>query len=138
MAFFCSLKHGKCVRFSKEKDSNERNIMEQANGKLKEATDKPMVKNLIGFKRKNAFGAKTHDELTAKMSEMGLVDLQRLAIQAGISARGTAKSLNQKISKAFDDYEKECRAYDKVNEQAGANVDRFSKAQREQVLECLK
>lgn len=72
------------------------------NGKIEDAVEKiGGLQDLIGLRAKNVYGAKTTEELDDKMSEMALVDLQKLAVSCGISGGGNRTVLKQKIRNEF-------------------------------------
>ena len=74
----------------------------QINGKIEDNVDKIKgLQELIGLKAKNVFGVKTVDDLDEKMSEMALIDLQKLAVSCGISGGGSRAVLKSKIRNEF-------------------------------------
>lgn len=60
------------------------------------------LQELMGVRAKNPFGASTVEELDEKMSDMNLVDLQRMAISAEIPASGHRHTLKEKIRREFE------------------------------------
>lgn len=105
--------------------------MKEANGKGLE--DKEDLRGIFGFREKNPFKVKSEDELSARMRGMSLVDLQKMAIESGVSASGSIPSLKKKIIKAFKSYQSKNTIREKNNFQLGKTNDSFSAEQREAV-----
>lgn len=77
----------------------------QANGKVdKEFKKVANLQEILGVRQKNPFGVSTAEDLDSKMSDMMLVDLQRLAISAGIPGGGDRGILKRKIRTEFDKF----------------------------------
>lgn len=79
--------------------------MEQANGqddadikRLKE------LENLMGVRTKNPFGVTTVEELNEKIGDMPLIDLQRMAVSAGIPGGGDRRVLKVKLVREFEKF----------------------------------
>lgn len=62
------------------------------------------LQKVIGLEEVNRFGVKTEEELNEKLSEMQLIDLQRLAISVGIPGGGNRMVLKRKIMDAFNKF----------------------------------
>lgn len=74
----------------------------QINGKIEQEINQINgLKDIIGLKAKNVFACATESELEEKMSDMSLIDLQRLAVSCGISGGGTRSVLKTKIKTEF-------------------------------------
>lgn len=79
----------------------------QTNGKMeKNAKQMFKLQDLIGLQAKNTYGANTVEELDNKMSEMFLIDLQKLAISSGIPGGGDCSMLKRKIRNEFLKFKK--------------------------------
>ena len=75
------------------------------NGQLeKEGKKLSKLQDILGVRIKNPFGVTTAEDLDAKMSDMMLVDLQRLAISAGIPGGGDRSILKRKIKTEFEKF----------------------------------
>ena len=74
--------------------------MEIADGVSAEGSHQT-INELLGYKQKNPFEVSSSSELDEKMSTMTLVDLQKLAVKAGVFPSGTKPSLKTKIQKAY-------------------------------------
>ena len=108
--------------------------MIETNGKGTQ--NKQDLRDLLGVEERNPFKANSEAKLVEKMSDMMLVDLQRFAIEAGVSATGTVPSLKKKILKAFASYISRKRLLNKKGFILGGNQnDPFTKEQREEVAE---
>lgn len=59
------------------------------------------IRDILDGEKKNVFGVTTDAELEEKMSDMGLVDLQRFAISIGIPGGGDRHLLKMKIRQEF-------------------------------------
>lgn len=77
----------------------------EINGKMEDEVAKIKgIQDLVGIKAKNIYRAETEEELDERMSEMDLIDLQRLAVSCGISGGGTRMVLKAKIRNEFSKF----------------------------------
>ena len=81
-----------------KKEENQE--MEIADGVNMEGNHQTLSE-ILGHKQKNPFEVSSSSELDDKMSSMTLVDLQKLAVKAGVFPSGTKPSLKTKIQKAY-------------------------------------
>jgi hypothetical protein len=110
--------------------------MLETNGKGTE--EKMDLRDVLGIREKNPFVAKNEKDLKELLSEMWLVDLQKMAIKCGVSASGTVPSLRKKIMKAFSDFSSRNKMINSDDYVLGNNTkDSFSKEQREDVERLL-
>jgi len=106
----------------------------EANGKLTERNSKAQkIQDAIGIQAKNPFGVKTIEALEEKLSNSSLIDLRRLAINAGESASGTVPTLKKKIKGAFKKFQSNCGGY-KVRDVEQC----FSEEQKRKVMDINK
>ena len=61
---------------------------------------------LVGLNEVNPFGTAIASVFEESLGEMGLVDLQALAVKVGVFPSGTATSLRNKLKKAFRDHQR--------------------------------
>ena len=74
----------------------------EANGKMENDVRKIKgLQDVLGVRAKNVFKVETEEELDAKMADMELVDLQKLAVSSGVSGGGTRMVLKAKIRNEF-------------------------------------
>ena len=74
----------------------------EVNGKIEDDISKIRgIQELAGVKAKNMFAVASEQELEEKLTEMTLVDLQRMAVSCGISGGGTRMVLKSKIRNEF-------------------------------------
>jgi hypothetical protein len=74
----------------------------EINGKLEDEIKKITgIQDLIGIKAKNVFKSLSEEELEEKISEMTLIDLQKLAVSCGVSGGGSRTVLKKKIKNEF-------------------------------------
>lgn len=74
----------------------------EVNGKIEDDISKIRgIQDLAGVKAKNVFAVASVEELDEKLTEMSLVDLQRMAVSCGISGGGTRMVLKSKIRNEF-------------------------------------
>lgn len=107
--------------------------MQEANGKEMQGKNEDL-RGVLGIKEKNPFYTNNEGVLISKLEEMPIIDLQRMAIEAGTSARGSAPALRKKIIKAFKSYVARSDLQ-KRNNNLGKVNDPFTKEQREKVRE---
>lgn len=84
----------------------------QIHGKLE--TEIERLKELqeqMGILAENHFKCNSVEELDTKMSEMTLLDLQKMAISVGIPAGGDRRVLKNKIRTAFEKFVKGGHGY---------------------------
>jgi len=81
-----------------KKEQNQE--MEIADGVSTEGSHQTLSE-ILGQKQKNPFEVSSSSELDDKMSNMTLIDLQKLAVKAGVFPSGTKPSLKTKIQKAY-------------------------------------
>lgn len=74
----------------------------QTNGKIEEQIEQINgLKDVIGLRTRNIFKSKTQEELEERMSDMSLIDLQRMAVACGVSGGGNRTVLKNKIKSEF-------------------------------------
>lgn len=79
--------------------------MEQANGQDdKDIKRLQKLEKLMGLRVKNPFGVNTLEELEAKLGEMTLLDMQRMAVSSGIPGGGDRRVLKNKLVKEFEKF----------------------------------
>lgn len=77
----------------------------QINGKMEDDVKKIKgIQELTGIKAKNVFGVQTVAQLDEKMSDMALVDLQKLAVSCGIAGGGSRAVLKSKLRSEFSKF----------------------------------
>ena len=64
------------------------------------------LEELVGLNEVNPFGTALASVFEESLGEMGLVDLQALAVKVGVFPSGTATSLRNKLKKAFRDHQR--------------------------------
>lgn len=77
--------------------------IEYADGK-NEAQPKRSVEDILGIHEKNKFGVKSEAEFNEKLNNMGINEMQELAVTVGIFPSGTKPMLKNKLNKAFGEY----------------------------------
>ena len=107
--------------------------MQQVNGKTEEGTERDL-RNILGIREKNPYYTKDEEVLREKLEDMSMIDLQRLAIEAGTSARGSAPALKKKIIQSFRAFCARSELQEK-NRELGKTKDPFTSEQREKVQE---
>jgi len=79
----------------------------EINGKIEDEIKKINgLNDLIGLSKGNIFKCKSIKELENKMSDMSLIDLQKMAVSCGISGGGSRLVLKEKIKTYFEKYNK--------------------------------
>lgn len=74
----------------------------EANGKLETAVERINgLKDILNLRAANAFGVSSIEELDEKISDMPLIDLQKLAVGCGVSGTGNRMVLKNKIRNEF-------------------------------------
>jgi hypothetical protein len=106
--------------------------MIETNGKTMDSSKKDLA-GILGIARKNPFRVKTEEELEEKMEDMSLIGLQKLAIEAGVSARGSVGALKKKICKSFHSFNREREIIRSKGLNLGRTNDPFSEDQKKAV-----
>lgn len=83
--------------------NNKKVKIELANGK-KENSKKRSVEEILGVYEKNNFNANNAAEFECNLKQMGLTQMQEMAVSAGIFPSGTKPMLRNKLIKAFKEY----------------------------------
>lgn len=73
------------------------------NGKNDNA-QKVDLRDLLEVREKNPFGTRNKAEFESKIIELPIIDLQKMAVNAGISASGTAPTIRESLRKEFTRY----------------------------------
>jgi hypothetical protein len=98
-----------------------------ADGKLGVDAKTETLYQLLHEPRANPFGTRDVNKFEAMLTEAGLVDLQRMAIQCGISASGTRPTLQENLRTAFariiGSYKGEYTPQPSNNEALGKKID---------------
>lgn len=94
---------------SKTKKKTTKKIKNFADGKIQEKSDIEEVRDLEDLMRgslHSPFKIKTQEEFERKMASMNLIDMQSMAVAAGIFPSGNKTTLRKKLKKEFEKYEK--------------------------------
>jgi hypothetical protein len=78
--------------------------LKQVNGKEEAIKRAKHLEDLIGIKQINPFGTSIAEVFEENISKMSMVELQELAVRAGVFPSGTRTALKSKLSKAFSEY----------------------------------
>lgn len=79
----------------------------QLNGKMEDDVKKIKgLQDILGIRAKNVFKVESEEELDEKMSDMALVDLQKLAVASGISGGGSRAVLKAKLRAEFSKFKR--------------------------------
>jgi hypothetical protein len=104
--------------------------IERETGELK------VIQELIGVRQRNNFGASSEEDLDLKMSEMALVDLQKLAISVGVPGGGNRNILKRKIKDAYVKYIKGSSGM-QISSSSKMELNGKNKAKRELIVADL-
>lgn len=94
---------------SKTKKKTIKKIENFADGKIQERSDIEQVRDLEDLMRgslNSPFKIKTQEEFERKMASMNLIDMQSMAVSAGIFPSGNKTTLRKKLKKEFEKYER--------------------------------
>lgn len=80
-----------------------KNKKKQANGKNEDAA-KLDLREFLFAKEKNPFGTLDPEQFSTFLGEAGIVNLQEMAVKAGISASGGIPTLRNNLKLAFEKY----------------------------------
>lgn len=78
--------------------------LKQVNGKEEAIQKAKDLEELVGIKQVNPFGTSIGEVFEENISKMSMVELQELAVKAGVFPSGTRTALKSKLSKAFSEY----------------------------------
>ena len=88
-------------------EKTELDSLSYADGRQEEEIRKAReLEELVGLGEINPYGTTLTPVFEDKLKEMTLVDLQELAVSAGVFPSGTKTSLKNKLLKAFRDYQR--------------------------------
>lgn len=88
------------MKIKKTKVSSKEQVV-KTNGMVEDINTISKLQEALGSRIRNPFGAKTQEELEEKLKDMFLVDLQKMAVSAGISANGDRSILKNRIRSEF-------------------------------------
>lgn len=74
-----------------------------ANGKNEDA-QKVNLRELLGLKERNPFGVSDKKKFEEMISSLPMVDLQQMAVKAGISVSGNITTIRDNLRKEFANY----------------------------------
>jgi len=94
---------------SKTQKKETKKIENFVDGKIQERSDVEKVRDLEDLMRgslHSPFKIKTKEEFERKMAAMNLIDMQSMAVAAGIFPSGNKSILRKKLRKEFEKYER--------------------------------
>ena len=94
----------KTARKSTAKKNTKLSSLKQVNGKEDPIQKAKDLEELVGIKQVNPFGTSIAEVFEENISTMSMVELQELAVKAGVFPAGTRTALKSKLSKAFSEY----------------------------------
>lgn len=81
--------------------------LSMADGKKEDGINRAKeLEKLVGLHEINPYGTAIASVFEQSLTEMGMVDLQELAVKVGVFPSGTATSLRNKLKKSFRDHQR--------------------------------
>lgn len=109
----------------------------QATGKKETPKNIHKLQEEIGIKAKNNFRVGTREALDEKMADMTHLDLQKFAVDVGVSATGSRAVLKRKIREQFEKFNKGNHGYGLTFSSEIKLKGKDKKQRRENLLELM-
>lgn len=87
-----------------KKNQKKLETLDQAHGMDERIKKAKELEDLIGLSEINPYGTSIASEFEARLNEMALVDMQEMAVRAGVFPNGNKTSLKSKLLKGFNEY----------------------------------
>ena len=84
--------------------ANKLSALKQVNGKEDSIQRAKELEELVGIKQVNPFGTSIASVFEENVNNMSMVELQELAVKAGVFPGGNRTALKLKLNKAFSEY----------------------------------